>query len=39
MGHRANYVIVDGGERELHGSRFGATTIPVDLLAGRNEFD
>ena len=34
MGHRANYVIVEGGQPAIFFSRWGALTIPAVLLSG-----
>ncbi|TDC55251.1 hypothetical protein E1281_13595 [Actinomadura sp. KC345] len=39
MGHRANYVIVDRGEHQIHFSRFGALSLASDPLMGPDELE
>ena len=34
MGHRANYVILEGDRREIYYSHWGATAIPQDVFMG-----
>lgn len=34
MGNRANYVLIEGGQRRLYFSRWGAPVIPAVLLSG-----
>lgn len=34
MGHRANYVIIEGGQSEIYFSRWGALDVPAVLLSG-----
>jgi len=38
MGHRANYVLQKNDTISIHYSQYGATSLPVDLLAGPEAF-
>ncbi|TDC81155.1 hypothetical protein, partial [Actinomadura sp. 7K507] len=39
MGHRANYIIVDRGQHQIHFSRFGALSLASDPLMGPEDLE